>query len=164
LGRQDKELTKDLVKREFSGIFFGDNGKVGMVGKILVFQPKDFPDQTFDSIPCYCSTYFPAYGETQPCGTVAFSLPINNKVRGMAFLPQRAQSPEIFRAAKSNFLRKSIGDQDRKGQEIISYLAGMVTERTLRPRARRRLRTVLPAWVFIRRRKPWVRLRLMRLG
>ena len=44
------------------------------------------------------------------------------------------------------------------------YLEGVETARRLRPFARRRLSTARPAFVFIRARKPWTRLRRIRLG
>ena len=56
---------------------------------------------------------------------------------------------------------------DSRGESSIlvqSYLVEIETERLFRPRRRRRERTRRPAFVAIRRRKPWVRLREMLLG
>lgn len=44
------------------------------------------------------------------------------------------------------------------------YFDATVTASRFRPFARRRLRTARPALVFMRARKPWVRLRRIRLG
>lgn len=45
-----------------------------------------------------------------------------------------------------------------------AYFLGTLTVSCLRPLRRRRLMTSRPALVLIRLRKPWVRLRLLRLG
>ena len=45
-----------------------------------------------------------------------------------------------------------------------SYFFAMLTVSCLRPFRRRRRRTSRPARVFMRLRKPWVRLRLLRWG
>lgn len=53
------------------------------------------------------------------------------------------------------------------GKSVIlsqDYFFEIETERLFRPRRRRRARTLRPAFVDIRRRKPWVRLREMLLG
>ena len=44
------------------------------------------------------------------------------------------------------------------------YFDGVETARRLRPFALRRLSTARPAFVFMRDRKPWTRLRRIRLG
>ncbi len=71
--------------------------------------------------------------------------------------------------------RRDFGNLKRKGQlnkansasqvaHRNSYFLGVVTDRRLRPRARRRPITLRPPLVFIRARNPCVRLRLLLCG
>lgn len=53
----------------------GDHGQVNTVRKLLVVQPKKFPDKTLDPVPDCCMTYFLRHGNTEP-GRSAF--PIEN--------------------------------------------------------------------------------------
>ena len=58
-------------------------------------------------------------------------------------------------------------DADGGGKSAIlsqDYFFEIETARLFRPRRRRRAKTLRPAFVDIRRRKPWVRLREMLLG
>jgi hypothetical protein len=69
---------------------------------------------------------------------------------------------ELAPLAQSTALGKTVAHDHLKLRWY--YFLAVVTERRLRPRARRRRRTARPPRVFMRARNPWVRFRLLLCG
>ena len=138
---------------------FGDDRNIQVLIARNQFSTEKFPEPPFQSIPADGIPDFPAHRNSEPSPTQVIGTKQNGKMGcldtppdlpGVLVIPGSAHPP---------------GSRETPIHcRPDNYLLGIATASCLRPRARRRLITLLPLRLRIRLRNPWVRFRLTRLG
>lgn len=156
------ETPRDLApQRGQAGgrsVWMGDNHDIPAASKAASFVANSLAKPTFYAVAHHGVSYLPAHGQADTTDLGSTREEQQEQMR-LANLPTAALDPQVIRP-----LAKPTLPGVAEAGEAQFALVGMVATSRLRPLARRRERTLRPPGVFIRARKPWVRLRLMLLG
>jgi len=158
------ESSCDLLPREIGCALPPDHDDLrpGLQGATLA--PKPLADAALDAIPNHGIADLAAHRDAQTR---------LEGVRGPAACRGENEHDECSRRRATTALeniselpgsKQPVLPAKRSGRPGHRYFEGVETARRLRPFARRRLSTARPAFVFMRDRKPWTRLRRIRLG
>lgn len=145
---------------QVSGPVFSNDGNIDNRTELLIRFSEQFSHPPLESVPANGVAYF--FADSQAQSRVLLSGVNDHNEMGCVITLSCLPDPLVF--ARPTDPVES-GEGLRTFHPVIqNYLVVIVAAKRLRPLARRRLITLAPPLVRIRLRKPWVRLRLIRLG
>ncbi len=145
---------------QVSGPVFCNDGNIDNRTELLIRFSEQFSHPPLESIPANGVAYFFTDSQTQS-RVLPSGLYDHDEMGCVITLSCLPDSLVFARPADP----VESGEGLRSFHPVIqNYLVVIVAAKRLRPLARRRLITLAPPLVRIRLRKPWVRLRLIRLG
>lgn len=132
-----------------------NDDQVDPLSHLVSMAANIFAKASLDPISGHRAAETTSNGHTQASPWVSVALDVYAQASPGRLFPSLDDCLELFRCANAIRPRKT-----------LSHLrpTPCYTARRLRPLARRRFRMRRPAFVRIRRRNPWVRFRLTRLG
>ena len=156
------QYSSDFSSRKLRGFLPSDHHNVQLPIQATAIPSKPLSHATFDPVPGYGIADTPAHGDSEPLALQRLYLLCfceqHHEITRYDPLSDPRNSLKISRA------QESICSREAAAPNKHCYFEGVETASRLRPFARRRFKIARPPRELILRRKPWFRLRRIRLG